>query len=528
MTMKKSDVLKSVAGVAAGGLAFIFISINAPSSAADLNSRTVYVAASGPNPGTGSATSPFVLTAGREYELNRVIRPILDGGNPVQVVVKDGVYKNVRLQIIRRGPDAQTIYLTPLSSSGQSVLSLHPGATCNRSRQNCRVIPEDYTLGADTTTPLQIVAEHEGKAIFDGSQTRDSRPSIESDALIVSGSIFGSPSGDLDRLRSKKIANVTVRGLTFRNYINGIHVQFATHVTIENCSVVSIGNRIPRQASQDHFGTYALRADGNSQLILFKGNTISDIWNVGAGFSGAIADPSLIHAIYEGYSDDIIFLDNLVSGVSGPLVKWGFYPIVRGGALYEYPSTPQNGRTVFINNRFVLRQIDDPDYGAVPIRGQEQAFIHENSRETVGGHGSSPAAGIIFLSNYFINSLPTNVLSSVAFLRQELPGSDDQPDFPGWVFEGNVITNVAPQELVIDRHRGTAIQLSSFRHGPNEQGVAHQLDLPAQDLPGNQKVATNWLSDLQTILSSSLKSSDEARDRLLLSVAAHGEVPLLH
>lgn len=493
-----------------------------PAHDATLQIRTVYVAPGSSATGSGTLDDPFLLAAGREYQLNRLVRPLLDKGQPVRILFKDGVYHDIRLQIIRQGKDTSTIYQDPFSALDAS----HPGATCNRQGENCRVVAEDFTLGADTTTPLELAAEHEGGAVLDGSGTRDAHPAIDSDALTISGSIFGGPPDDPYRVASERIRNILVRGLVFRNYRNGIHVQYATHVTILRCQITSIGNRRPRQSRHDRFGTFALSVNGDSRIILFRQNKVSDVWNTrtASGLAEASSDPGLIHAVYNGYSKDVVYLENVMTGSSGPLIKWGFYPITRNGTTYQYPASAADRRNFFLGNSFVLRQVGD-DGDATSGEREEQAFIHDNSRNGLDGAETAPAAGIVFVGNHFDNQMPADIAGSIALLRQELPLSGDRPEFPGWSFQDNVITNVKPALLLVDRQRGRALTADAFQHGQEEQTIARRLGLTTQDsmsaISAEQRVQY-----VQSLLASSLRSQDPAEDAELSSVLEHGAIPV--
>ncbi|MEX8492449.1 hypothetical protein, partial [Sphaerotilus sp.] len=64
--------------------------------------QMLYVVPGGSVAGNGTADAPFMLTAGREYEFNRLIRRASDAGKDIEVVFRDGVYADVRLQIIKQ------------------------------------------------------------------------------------------------------------------------------------------------------------------------------------------------------------------------------------------------------------------------------------------------------------------------------------------------------------------------------------------------------------------------------------------
>lgn len=513
-------------GVAALVISVAYMSPSPPSRAATSGTITIYVSPSGTDAGSGSSNDPFVLTAGREYELNRLIQPILNSGTPVEVLFHDGTYQDVRLQIIRQGIDTSTIYMLQSSSTpGGAPTTYHLGATCNNQGNNCRVMPQDFTMGRNTTTPLVLQAEHPGDVIFDGSGTRDLRPAIDSNALMISGSIFGGPPATPYTVQSGLISNVTVQGLTFRNYRDGIHVQYGTHVAIENCRLTSIGNRIPRQSDADPFGTFALRIDGASHLVLATGNTISRVWNAGGNgvYASGNDDPSLMHSIYDGYSYDVIFLNNTLVGSSAPMIKFGFYPITTDGVTYFYPTATSDRRHFFIGNSFTLDTVHDgPDATAATQVGQ--AFIHDNSREEAAGEESAPAAGIVFLSNRFFSQLPNAGGLPVALLRQELPSEADKPSFPEWTFEGNASSGLDPDYLLIARNRGAVLEPSGFDYGSEEQAIALQLALPQQNAPG-EDVLLNWAPVLDSLIQTTLKSSNAEEDTLVLWIAKHGTMP---
>lgn len=481
---------------------------------------TVYVAAEGFGLGDGSAARPFVLVAGREYELNRLVRPLLDGKRPTHVVFKDGVYHDVRLQIIREGTDTQAIYLLPFNGKPSPAPAT---ASCNTQGGNCRVVAADFTMSATSATPLELSAEHEGHAIFDGARSRDARPDVESEGLLISGATFGSPASNPYGIRSERITNVSVRGLSFRNYRNGIHIHYATHIGVFNCTITSIGNRQARRSGRDKFGTSAISVDGSSYLVLLKDNTIRDIWNSRGEptFAAAPADPSLIHGVYDGFSHDVVFLHNFIGYSSGPLIKWGFYPLVRADVDYQYPSKIADRRNFFINNTLVLGPVGPERVGL--MRFEYQAFVHENSREAVSGKSSSPASGIVFQNNCFVNSYPVDMHVPVALLREELPLPGDAIEFPGWDFFQNKLVNVPSDALLVVRQRGTPLSQDAFHHDGAEEEIVDRLALrhQSQDPDPCQSFDVKHIRDL---VQSSLRSSDAHEDALVVSVIQHGEM----
>lgn len=496
----------------------IFV-VSSPALATTSETQTLYVAPSGAS-GTGSASSPFALTSGREYAFNRLVRPYLDAGVPVKVIFLDGTYSDVRLQIIRQGVDTETIYLLqPPTVAGTTPSSYHTGAHCNSSGQNCRVLAADFTMGANTTTLLELVAEDAGRVVFDGTDTRDLRPVIDSEALTIAGSIFGGPAANPYNVKSQRISNVFVDGMIFTNYRNGVHLKYATDILVQDCTFQSIGNRIPRTSSDDQYGTFAVSVDSDTQLVGFYQNTIKDAWNVGGNgsYAAGAVDPGLMHSVYIGYSRDSIFKNNEMDGSSGPMIKWGFYPQVSGSTVYEYPTGAAARRNFFIENTFILDVAHDGPQ-AVASGSLGEAFVHDNSREVVGSGESAPAAGIVFLSNEFENELPLVDGLAVALLREETPLASDVPLFPAWSFQGNVITGIGSTSLIMTRQRGTALVASSFMHRTIEQDIATQFDLPSQILIGSVPSA-NWYTTLTALLNSSLKSNDPVEDASVLTLA---------
>ncbi len=481
----------------------------------------IYVGPSGTNHGSGagSAADPFVLSAGHEYELNRILQPALDQGQPVKVVFEDGVYHDVRLQILKQGIDTGSIYVTQDVPGQHKITShLNDRAHCNTEGQNCRVVAQDFTIGADTDTPLELTAEHPGRAIFDGSGTRQTDPAIDSEALVISGSLFGGPPGDPYHVKSHKIQHIIVDGLTFRNYRDGIHVRYAEDVTVRNCWVESIGNRIPRTRAEQLFGTFGLRADGDSSLVMFINNKVTDIWNVGgtANFAAGEADPGLIHSIYYGYAHDIFFVSNALTGSSGPMLKFGFYPITRDGQTYNYPAAPSDRRSFFIGNSFTLTPMKQ---GAtvIPTYAPVQAFIHENSRELAKGGETPPAAGIVFLGNVFDNRLPPDTAVAVALLRQELPHEGDIPSFPGWIFSGNTIKGIGPDNLLVDRVRDTPVMATSIQRTAADAKIARAINLASQiGAVRSNMLQTKWHQEIEELLHGALGSQDKKSDERII------------
>lgn len=522
--LRSLNILKTLIGTSAL-LAVTQTGLTCSAIATTTNTLNLYVSAAGTNSGSGTAADPFVLTAGREYDFNRMIRPYLDDGTPVRVLFNDGIYSNVRMQILRQGIDTTTIYMTHSSATaGGAPTTYHTGAWCNAAGENCRIKAADFTMGANTTTPLELDALHYGSAIFDGTGTRDVKPAIDSVALTISGSIFGAPPNSPYNILSQRISNVKVQGLVFRNYRNGVDLRFASDIVIQSCTITQIGHRIARQSAAEPFGTYGISIDADTRLALFRLNTITDIWNVGTDgtYAAAAGDPGLIHALYSGYSKDAIFESNLFDGSSGPMIKWGYYPQVTGAVVYEYPSAPSDRRNFFIGNSFTLDTAHDgPSPNTANAPGQ--AFIHDNSRVVIGSTESKPAAGEVFLSNQFINTLPTDSGPPDLLVRQEIPLTADTLDLPGWSFHGNTVTGISSNLLVVGRLRGLMTAAVAAAFASEGQQYIRYFDLTTQSSTG-QRVAANWAVAMTSLLQTSLASDDPVEDANVLWVAKYGEL----
>ncbi|MGI4746058.1 MAG: hypothetical protein ACRYGI_09800 [Janthinobacterium lividum] len=481
-------------------------------------------------PGTGTKTDPFALAAGEEYALNQLIRGFMDRSVPLVVQFGNGVYQDVRLQIIRQGLDTTKLYLRDrvMSSDGQVGIGYHSTVQCNDEGENCRVQPQDFAIGSGAAqAPLILEAQTSGQVIFDGSGLTG-LPDIDDVALLISGAINDLAATAPYTSTSQRIRNVLVQGLSFRNYRNGIHVTYAEGVTVSGCILSDIGNRGPRAGDANCIGTFGLRADGDSRSVLMCGNTVQGLWNdvVAADGSADQDDPGLIHGIYQGYAHDVVFKDNVLNGCSGPMVKFGYYPTVTDGSLvYQYPTSPRDQCTLFIGNSFTLSTIKN-GLSTVPIYAPEQAFIEENSSVDVDGKATLPASGMIFVGNRFINMLPAEQGVPVVFLRQEIPPSMNMPLFPGWTFAGNVIEAVTDEYLIAVRTRGTPLEAGFiqpvFDPTPLRTSLVQQMGVAATVSVSD--VAAQAIASALAGISSGL---DAAANAALLAIARSGTQPWL-
>lgn len=488
--------------------------------------QTIYVTAVGNKNGTGALNSPFLLQAGREYELNQLIRRATDAGNDVDVVFDDGIYRDVRLQIIKQGVDTDSVYIREPGADATRHVSLVAGKPyhyhsydhCNRQHENCRVKSEDYTLGPHSNAALTLEAKHPHQAIFDGAAFQLANPEINNDGLVIGGAYFGVTETGRQNVKSEPIKNVSVVGLGFRNYRNGILVEHGLGITIDNCEIENIGLHRLKPLDDNNVGVSGFSAKGDSQLVLVRGTTIRNVWNVQGVTKTSEGWPSLMHSIYDGDSRDIIFIGNILEGSSGPMLKFGYYPTIKGGRLvYRYGDQIWQRRGFFIGNQFILAPIVE-DGRRIPIFRPMQAFIHDNSESLAEGVLTPPAKGMVFIDNVFRNLLPGENGTLVAFMRQELPARGSQPEFPGFVFEGNRIEGVSSDQLVVHRIRSTA-NASIIRDNPKS------LKSPLPELTHQTGGPVDVDKTIAKLMAGPLRSPDTARDRLVISVILTNRMP---
>jgi hypothetical protein len=489
--------------------------------------QTIYVAASGKGDGSG-LSSPFVLRAGREYALDRLIRHATDAGSDVEVVFDDGIYRDVRLQILKQGVDTDSVYMLEpgADAAGHAVrvagqpYHYFSSARCNQEGMNCRVKPEDYSLGPKTNAAVALVAEHPHRAIFDGASFQLANPEVDNAGLVIAGAYFGVTQAGRSRIRSEPIENVSVTGLVFRNYRNGILVQHALGITIDNCLVENIGTHGRKPLDDQRVGVSGFTANGDSQLVLVRDTTIRNVWNLQGSTRSSEAWPGLMHSVYDGDSRDIIFIDDTFAGSSGPMLKFGYYPAVTDQrVIYQYGSRTWERRGFFIGNRFILLPIIEGGHPLPPYWAM-QAFIHDNSEALAGGSVTPPAKGMVFINNLFRNALSKENGRVVAFLRQELPVRGTRPEFPGFVFAGNRIEGVAPDQLVVHRYRGSEVADASI----DRDDPAH-LQPPLSELIHQTGAPVDVEETIGKLLGGPLRSPDAARDRLVEFVIRTGRMP---
>ncbi|MGH6821953.1 MAG: hypothetical protein ACRECP_11380 [Methylocella sp.] len=363
--------------------------------------QTIYVTSAGIQVGTGAPEAPFVLLAGREYELDRLIRRATDAGSDVDVIFDDGIYHDVRLQILKQGIDTDSIYMLEPGADATERAAQVAGRAyhyssynhCNRERMNCRVKPEDFALGPSGNAAVTLEAKHRHQAIFDGAAFQLANPEIENAGLVISGAYFGVVQAGRQKVRSEPIKNVTVTGIVFRNYRNGILVQHGLGITIDDCTAENVGTHSQKPLDDQSVGVSGFSANGDSQLVLVRNTTIRNAWNVQGSTRSSQAWPGLMHSVYDGDSRDIIFMDDTFERSSGPMLKFGYYPTVKHGkVVYQYGSQTWERRGFFIRNRFILSPILDVGHPIAPYRAI-QAFIHENSEKVINGTVTPPAKG---------------------------------------------------------------------------------------------------------------------------------------
>jgi hypothetical protein len=301
-----------------------------------------------------------------------------------------------------------------------------------------------------------------------------------------------------------------------------------------------------------------LRADGDSQLVLFKNNEVVDAWNSVDKDTAASMDlekeygvVGLIHSVYIGYVRDVIFLNNTFLNASGPLFKFGYYPAFHGGILpdaEQYPHQYSWQRRVFLlNNRF--RQ-DKATYSkpSEPAAASFMSFIHENS-VAIGKDGkpTAEAQGVVIIGNDFQFAGPKSeaggVLDRMAFLRQELPKKCASPAFKDWRIEGNAIrggvwylpgADATPRDghpLFYARARGSSTYPAPAYpdpdcHGSDLPPADLAADLQAQAKPGATPLGLKATADtVANLLCGDLKSDDPARDRLIVDAVRLDGLP---
>lgn len=125
-----------------------------------------------------------------------------------------------------------------------------------------------------------------------------------------------------------------------------------------------------------------------------------------------------------------------------------------------------------------------------------------------------------FIDNVFRNALPKQNKLVVAFLRQELPVPGSDPEFPDFVFAGNRIEGVQPDQLVVHRYRGTEVALASI-----ERDNPARVDSPLAELTRQTGEPVDVEQTVDKLLTGPLRSPDAARDRLVASVIRTGRMP---
>ncbi|MEX8496155.1 hypothetical protein, partial [Sphaerotilus sp.] len=468
------------------------------------------------------------LTAGREYEFNRLIRRASDAGKDIEVVFRDGVYADVRLQIIKQGLDTSSIYLLSpgADAAGHTTLvagkPYHYGSykQCNQQQLNCRVQPEDFAEGPRASHALILRAEHPRQAVFDGAGFQRDNPDLEDTALVIGGAYAGVVNSGQQEVHSEPIKNVTVSGLVFRHHRNGILVQHGLGITVDNCLVEDIGTHRIKAQDDQVVGVSGFSANSDSQLVLVRDTTILNVWNLQGPTQTSQDWPGLMHSVYNGDSRDIIFLNNTFQGSSGPMLKFGYYPIIRSGQLiYQYPADTWARRGFFIGNQFVLASLTEGGRPQ-PVYVAQQAFILDNSEKEINGVPTPPAKGMLFINNLFRNALPDTAKSTVAFLRKEMPIKGSQPSFPDFHFAGNRSEGVPTAQWVVHRDRGTAMAVSSNQRDDPIKVNETLIDLlrPTDGPVDPDKV-------LAALLQGPLRSPDPERDALVSRVIRSGHLP---
>ncbi len=551
--------------------------------------RTVFVAPQEPGAGPGQGTSddPFRLYDGNEYDFNILLRQTLDAGINVEVIFRSGVYLNVRLQIIKEGYRG----LAPGNKSAGALMMLEDAppsglnqksrqtaisrcatptrpeqkCVCNREGRNCRVPSDYFAFGYteqhyDNNPKLVLRAEELGKAVFWARDFANTHKNIGTEALLISGAALTGPTNpdiSFSNLNSKKIQNILVSGLAFREYTNGIHVQYGTSIVVKNCTVLSVGTRdlTDLTGKTEKIGTYGLRADGDSQVVLFKNNKIIDAWN-------SVREPvvdntkkigvlGMIHSIYFGYVRDVIFLSNELNNASGALLKFGYYaPLLDGKASreLEYPHEYSWQRRVFfLGNHFIQDKVFDRDKHAT-VSSAIMSFVHENSQTlNIAGERTAGAQGVVMIGNRFrIDILAAEAgdpLDHMSFLREELPKKCMVPEFKDWFVGGNSITGrhwSLPQAKkdATDRHplfyaraRGSAIDPPPAYpdpacHGADRLTPSFQATLQEQAKPNAQPFGLNAAIEATLgILDNKLRSDDPARDQLMKDIVKARGIP---
>ena len=522
-------MLKHYKAILALALSLSAFSVWAVNSA-EPQRQTIYVAATGNPSGTGASDAPFVLSAGREYEFNRLIRSATDAGKDVEVIFASGTYQNVRLQIIKQGIDSDSFYDLeegPDANGKKTMVFGKPYhyrsySNCNNQGMNCRVEPADYALGPHSSARVVLKSAELHQAIFDGKDFQTTNPDITNHALIIAGAYTNVIETGRTGIKSEPIKNIAVTGFVFRNYQNGIFVQHGLGITIDDCIVENTGTHHSLSQDEDNYGVEGFSAKGDSQVVLVKNSKIINSWNTAGapGLKGSKDWPGLMHAIYNGYSRDIIFINNEVTGSSGPIVKFGNYPISKNGRIiYQYGDKTWERRGFFIGNQFAMAPITNNGETQAPYLPIE-AFIHDNSQEKDGGGATAATKGMVFLNNRFRNLLPGDAGAHVAFIRQELPVPGLRPNFPDFYFGGNVVEGVQPNRVLMHRSRGTPVSADSAQaDDPKGLGITlptlNQLKVAPVDVGPT----------IDRLLTGPLRSPQTDRDQLISTIIRTGEIP---
>ena len=498
--------------------------------------KTIYVQAgtAGQNGGDGTFAKPFILADGNEYTFNHLLKPLLDAGVNTEVVFLDGIYQNVRLQIIKPGTNGEEISLqdpvgTPQLVNGLPVYqkpTYRIASWCNSSGDNCRVPHDDYTMGQQATGKLVLRADHIGKAIFWAKKFRRTHTNISTSALYISGGSFQSRDYTYANFRTEHIKNILVSGLVFQEYTNGIVINRAENIVIKNTSIEGMGSFEYTGATGEAIGVGGIIIGADSQVVLFKNNKVSDTWNSVRSDLVGIVDPGVLalnHSVYHQHSADVIYMNNVFSNASGSLFKFGLYPQKSGAVITgEYPTEAWRRRVFLINNALVQDKVF-LRYKHALISQQVFSFVQENSmdRSVPDGKESSSASGVVMQGNTFTKTSDA-LLKKMQFLRVELPTSHGGL-LPGWFVGNNSIVGVPDEQLMVGRIRGTSHeQLIDLQPLVSDPSLYTSVRDNAHTQVVDHAKALRTASDL---LANELKSPNLQRDQLMQSIIMNEGIP---